>query len=177
VEKKVYYAPAQEKAFRQIASENRGAVLHKFWQKLASVKQFYFQAKIKGQEEKAYMGRGKGEVHIAEGDGLLIFTEKGVWDKKAGEEDGPMHFSNVFRWTIDRGRLLVSLEHLRHGSDRPVFLFHLAPSGSSSLTSVDSHLCGEDVYFGQIYFDRHTLRLTFRAIGPKKNQETTYYYH
>ncbi len=167
-EKKIYLAVQEEKSAKELVSANRGEVLHKFWQKLSLLKAFDFHAK--NSADPLSSGKGKGEVTLSkEGDLALVFTEKGVWEKG-------MHFSNVFRWTIDRRQQLVSLEHLRKGPDHPVFLFHLTPSGLHSLTSVDSHLCGEDAYFGQIYFDRHTFRLTFRAIGPKKNQETTYYY-
>ena len=56
------------------------------------------------------------------------------------------------------------------------FLFHLAPSGKHSLSSVDSHLCGGDVYFGQIQFDRYSLCSNWRVMGPKKNEEIAYYY-
>lgn len=94
--------------------------------------------------------------------------------KERGKES--TGFSNVFRWTLDRKAGVISLEHLRRGLDRPVFLFHLAPSGIQSLSSVDSHLCGDDTYFGQIHFDLYAFRLNWRVIGPKKNEEIDYFY-
>src|SRR4029077_659265 len=106
-------------------------------------------------------------------DHTLIFHEKGIWQDKEGTE---VNFSNVFRWTFDRHAKVIALEHLRRGPDHPVFLFYLAPSGNHSLSSVDSHLCGGDTYFGQIHFDRYSLRLNWRVIGPKKNEEIDYYY-
>ncbi len=118
--------------------------------------------------------QGEGEVFLTkETSDLLIFNEKGTWLTKAGEE---VHFSNVFRWTLDRFGGTVGLEHLRRGPEHPVFLFHLAPSGRRSLSSVDSHLCGGDVYFGRISFDRHQLHLNWRVIGPRKNEEIDYTY-
>ena len=91
-------------------------------------------------------------------------------------KDKKFEFSNVFRWTLDRSAGVISLEHLRRGADHPVFLFHLAPSSKHSLSSVDSHLCEGDAYFGQVHFDRYSLRLNWRVIGPKKNEEIDYYY-
>ncbi|HEX4840353.1 MAG TPA: DUF6314 family protein, partial [Rhabdochlamydiaceae bacterium] len=71
---------------------------------------------------------------------------------------------------------IISLEHLRQGIDNPVFLFHLQPSGLHSLSSKDSHLCAGDTYLGQILWAQNCLRLKWRVIGPKKNEELHYYY-
>ena len=149
-------------------------VLTILWDKLLSVKQLTFNAKTLSKEQIGWNGKGKGEVHVAKThENIMIFTEKGIWKGKDGNEVG---FSNVFRWTLDHDAGMISLEHLRRGLNHPVFLFHLAPLGTQSLSSVDSHLCEGDVYFGQIFFERHSLRLNWRVIGPKKNEEIDYYY-
>src|SRR4029077_16927964 len=57
--------------------------------------------------------------------------------------------------------------------DRPVFLIHLAPASSRSLSSVDSHLCVNDTYFGQITLHPTHLRFQWRVIGPKKTRSST----
>lgn len=149
--------------------ENKAKVLQAFWEKLMNVTQLTFHAKSKSKEEKGWNGKGEGEVVVTKEGNTLIFNEKGIWHEE-------MDFSNIFRWTLDRDAGVISLEHLRRGKDRPVFLFHLAPNGKQSLSSVDSHLCGGDAYFGQIRFDSHTMRLNWRVIGPKKNEEIDYYY-
>lgn len=149
-------------------------LLYAFWKRLASVKNLTFAALSKSKEESGWNGQGKGSVLITkDGDNVLIFHEKGSWKDRAGRE---IDFSNVFRWTLDSHAKVISLEHLRHGQDKPVFLFHLAPSGGQSLSSIDSHLCGEDTYFGQIVCDKHSLRLSWRVIGPRKNEEIQTYY-
>lgn len=173
-EKKDYYIVKEDLLKQARNQENNRQVLLAFWEKLRGVTQLTFHAKTKSKEERGWNGRGKGEVGISkEGGNLLIFNEKGTWQDKQGAE---MSFSNIFRWTLDRSAGVISLEHLRRGPDHPVFLFHLAPSGKYSLSSVDSHLCGGDTYFGQIHFDRYSLRLNWRVIGPKKNEEIDYYY-
>lgn len=173
-EKRDYYVVKEELANSAVDSENKTQVLLKFWHQLQGVKQLTFNAKTKSKEEQGWNGRGKGEViSEREGSNVLIFSEKGVWQNTHGAE---VSFSNVFRWTLDRHAGVISLEHLRRGPDQPVFLFHLAPTSKHSLSSVDSHLCEGDTYFGQIHFDRYSLRLNWRVIGPKKNEEINYYY-
>ncbi len=173
--KKDYYVPKEDFTLSSANQENKTPILHSFWEKLNTVKHLSFNAKTKSQEELGWEGRGKGEVIITkEGYNILIFNEKGTWKNKQGTE---VNFSNVFRWTLDRYAGVISLEHLRRGIDNPVFLFHLAPTSRHLLSSVDSHLCEGDTYFGQIHFDSNSLRLNWRVIGPKKNEEIDYYYY
>ncbi len=173
-EKKKYYVVKEETLKEYTHPENKTHVLLKFWEKLIKVEQLTFNAKSKAKEELGWNGKGKGEVGVTkEGSNILIFNERGSWQGKQGEE---VSFSNVFRWTLDRREGMISLEHLRRGPEHPVFLFHLVPTSKSSLSSVNSHLCEGDTYFGQIHFDRYSLRLNWRVIGPKKNEEIDYYY-
>lgn len=174
-EKKDYYVVNDSNRVDESDPMNNLQVLLAFWEKLAQVRQLSFSAKSLSQEEHGWNGQGKGEVQVtSEGSNVLIFSEKGSWK---GKQMNDVTFSNVFRWTLDKNTLMISLEHLRRGPDHPVFLFHLAPTGNYSLSSIDSHLCGGDIYFGKIHFDRHSLRLNWRVIGPKKNEEMDYYYY
>lgn len=172
--KKEYYVAKEDPKISPPYQGNKHQILLAFWEKLASVTQLTFHAKSKSKQENGWNGKGQGEVTpTKEEPNILIFHEKGTWQ---GDQATEVSFSNVFRWTLDRNAGVISLEHLRRGPERPVFLFHLAPNGKHTLASVDSHLCGGDTYFGQIRFDRHTLRLNWRVIGPKKNEEIDYYY-
>jgi hypothetical protein len=63
------------------------------------------------------------------------------------------------------------------GGDLAEGFFHLTPTGSNLLTSVESHLCEEDAYLAQALWDRHSIRLTWRVIGPQKNEEMEYHYY
>ncbi len=171
-DKKQYSLVAQEGRSSGLSQKEHLDVLHTFWEMLSNVNKLSFNAKSK--EESGWNGRGKGEVLVTkEGSNVLLFHEKGSWHNKSQQE---IDFSNTFRWTLDRQGGMISLEHLRMGASRPVFLFHLAPIGHSSLSSIDSHLCGGDVYFGQIFLDLRCLRLSWRVIGPKKNEEIDYFY-
>lgn len=172
--KKDYYVAKENAALSSIQQENKTHVLLAFWEKLMGITQLTFHAKTHAKEENGWNGKGQGEVIIKkESTHILIFNEKGTWQSKQGAE---VSFSNIFRWTLDRQAGVISLEHLRRGPDHPVFLFHLAPSGKHSLSPIDSHLCEGDTYLGQIHFNRHSLRLSWRVIGPQKNEEMDYYY-
>lgn len=172
-QKKDYYVRTEEVAASQNVANNM-QVLLAFWERLMGVTQVSFHAKTKSKDKKGWDGKGLGEVLLTkEGANRLVFHEKGSW---TGDQKQEVNFSNVFRWTLDRLAGVISLEHLRRGPDNPVFLFHMAPSGNHSLSSVDSHLCEGDTYFGQIHFDRYSLRLNWRVIGPKKNEELNCYY-
>lgn len=172
-EKKNYYV-AKVDPDVPVYHENKIPILLAFWERLHEIKRLCFKAKSQSSENQVWEGKGKGEVTIAkESCNVLIFNEKGFWQNMQGREVG---FSNVFRWTLDRYAGVISLEHLRRGADHPVFLFHLAPCGKHSLSSVDSHLCEGDTYFGQALFDLKGLKLQWRVIGSKKNEEIDYYY-
>lgn len=173
-EKKDYYVSKEDNMIKATNQDNKPKALFAFWKKLAEVRQLTFHAMSKSKEEHGWNGKGKGEVIVTkEGDNILIFSEKGSWQGEQGEE---ISFSNVFRWTFDSFAGMISLEHLRRGLSNPVFLLHLAPTSKHTLSSVDSHLCEGDTYFGQIHLDRYTIRLNWRVIGPKKNEEIDYYY-
>lgn len=172
--KKDYYVVKEGHKISSADHENKVQILLAFWDKLRKVTQLTFHAKTQSKDEKGWNGKGQGEVIITkEGSNTLIFNEKGTWQGKQG---GEVSFNNIFRWTLDRNTGVISLEHLRRGPDHPVFLFHLAPSGKYSLSSVDSHLCEGDTYFGQIHFNHQNLRLNWRVIGLKKNEEIDYFY-
>jgi hypothetical protein len=154
-------------------SENT-QVLVTFWNELSEVTQLTFVAKTQSDEEKGWNGKGDGPVTVIREDAnTLIFHEKGIWKGKLSTE---LNFTNIFRWTRNLDSNLISLEHLRRGPGHPVFLFHLAPTNKLTLSSVDAHLCGRDTYFGQMHINDHHLRLSWKIIGPKKNEEIDYYY-
>jgi len=166
-------SPEEKKKYSVFKRESGGQIITTVWERLKQIRHLTFHAQTRCKEG-GWNGKGKGEVIITpEGDKVLIFQEKGTWRGEQGQE---FDFSNVFRWTLDPKTKMIALEHLRHGWNRPIFLFHLVPSGNQSLESLDSHLCEGDTYFGRIYCDQHSLRLNWRVIGPKKNEEMDYYY-
>lgn len=172
-EKKNFYVAKEDRSIKKMSPKKNMEILISFWDKLTQVKQLNLSARSLSKDN-GWNCKGAGEVGVTkEGSQIILFQEKGIWKGKDQEETS---FSNIFRWTFDKNAGMISLERLRWGDENTAFLFHLAPSGNYSLSSVDSHLCGGDIYFGQIFFDRHCLRLTWRIIGPKKNEEINYLY-
>lgn len=131
-----------------------------FWQRLSKVKHVSIQTQSAGQ--------AFGEVHIhEENKNTLVFTEQGQWHEGSPQE---MVFHNTLRWSLDLSAGLISLEHLRYGPNKPVFLIALSPLGPNTLQSIDSHLCCSDCYFGRIEFTEKYIRFLWRILGPKKNE-------
>ncbi len=81
-----------------------------------------------------------------------MFYERGAWQ---GEQEENINFSHSFRWTIDRRAALIFLEHL-------------ATIGNDLLASIAPHVYAKDVYQVTVPWDRHSIRLNWRVIAPKK---------
>ena len=168
-EKKDYHAQEEGSPLQKRPGGVKKIILT-FWEKLTQVRKISFAARSKNKE--GWNGKGMGEVQVVKEENTLLFAEKGQWHGRQGQ----VNFSNTFRWTLDRDEALISLEHLRYGFDNPVLLCHLAAKTPHALSSIDSHLCEEDHYFGQLFIDRYGLRLNWRILGPRKDEEIDYYY-
>jgi len=162
---------AEEEGKRE---RNKKSDLLEFWDRLGKVERLSFSTKSR-QGEESTTKTGKAEVLVsAPSSSHLIFQEKGYWFLDQLPETA---FTNAFRWTLDLKTALITLEHLRYGPAHPVFLFHLAPTRPSLLESVDAHLCAEDTYLGSLTWSPQSIEFHWRIIGPRKNDELTYYYN
>lgn len=146
----------------------------RIWEKLSTIKNMSFTAISQSKANSGWNGIGKGTVETKkQNDHAVIFVENGSWISKEGKE---FTFTNTFRWTLDRFQNLITLEHLRFGEHNPVFLFHLAQSSQDVLESISSHICNDDTYLGQVRCHNQLIKLNWRIIGPKKNEEIDYVY-
>ena len=137
------------------------------WDRLGKVEQLTCNTRSKESIQK-----GKALVSvIKQGNNVLIFQEKGSW---SGIQE--MHFTNTLRWTLDRNVGVISLEHLRYGSNSPVFLVNLTPTTNYFLTSLHSHVCKKDTYTAKMYLHHHLIHLHWQILGPKKNTDMHSYY-
>ncbi len=171
--KKAYtkLAPADKKDYyyvRHTLKPNK-TLIEEMWKKLQQTAHVDFR--FRSRKSK---GEGAGKVETTyDGRSRCVFQERGCW---RGDDDQEFNFRNVFRWTLNRIDGMLTLEHLRFGERNPVFLFHLVPVNEKTLESLHAHLCGEDTYFGQLVLGPKTLELTWRILGPKKNDEVRYTY-
>jgi hypothetical protein len=164
-EKRKYYAV--ENPFLQIAPlsfKQSQETLLQCWNRLKAVKLLLINAKLDaGNSHK----KGNGDVKLIEkSSSVILFQESGLWQL---ENDQKIQFSNMLRWTLDLASGTIALERLRLGMDTPVFIVHLKPKSESLLASVDSHLNGANAYFGSVLLGTHFLQLSWKVIGPKKN--------
>ncbi|MCB1106585.1 MAG: hypothetical protein KDK76_00645 [Chlamydiia bacterium] len=153
--------------------KSRRKELSAFWERLLKVKTLSLTTTSR-IGEKRVTRTGKANVHLLmPSPNVITFQEKGSWHI---EHTPHTSFSNAFRWSLDLDATLITLEHLRHGSNRPVFLFHLTSIQCNKLESVDAHLCGQDTYLGNLIWSPETIIFHWRIIGPNKNDELVYHY-
>lgn len=173
-DKKIYYDSREGELKRTQTDESGSHLIQNVWNRLHAIKKLKFSAISLTQTATGWNGIGKGDVYVRKvSEKSLIFEEKGSWTTLNG---GDITFRNVFRWTLDPFLNVISLEHLRQGENHPVFLFDLIQTNKETLASVDSHICKEDIYVGQIRCYPHLIKLNWRVLGPKKNEEIDYLY-
>jgi hypothetical protein len=146
------------------------------WKRLRTVQRLSFVARSRAAPGCGWNGSGEGTVRVEEFDfRTTLFHESGSWTPKAGR---PILFSNVFRWTLDAGVRSVRLEHLRFGTEHPVYLFDMVSAGEGEgiLVSADPHVCREDYYAAWMEFDGQTIRLSWKITGPRKDETIEYLY-
>lgn len=171
-EKRVYYVPQAHFAKEPPLSFKQAQdSLLKCWSQLKAVQHLQTHAKLVSDPT---LKQGKADVKVSqESPSVICFQECGVWQMENGRE---ISFSNTWRWTLDLSSGTIALERLGQGK-KPVSLFHLKPKKENLLASIDSHLCGSDAYFGQVQLGPHFLQLSWKILGPKKNDriETSYF--
>lgn len=152
-------------------SLNRGMTpIEDIWSLLQSVRALRFEAL--SQANTGWNGRGGGSVDVSHPHpSVVIFNESGTWRSQTGVES---RFSNVFRWT--RTGDTLRLEHLRFGSENPVFLFDMAPNNEGHWREVNPHECRHDCYHATLRVEGSKLRIAWTIIGPRKNESIEYVY-
>jgi len=153
----------------QQSKKNTDLLLEKLYQQMKQVSLVSLIAKAKHRQESQDR-KGKGTVLVTAEENRLIFYEQGTWVESEGK------YNNHFRWTWDKARGMLKLEHLRYGNNFPVFLFDLIPQNAKTLRSQHPHLCGNDTYFGQLEFHQLFIHLRIRTIGPQKDENIEYIY-
>lgn len=149
-------------------------VVQQAWSQLRMVRELSFEARSHSIPNTGWNGRGEGAVEVEEPESLTtIFYENGTWTPDVGR---PIEFRNVFRWTLDPDVRFIRLEHLRFGTEHPVYLFDLIPANERRLVSSEPHVCREDLYAARMEFDQQAIRLSWTITGPRKNESIAYLY-
>ncbi|NGX60000.1 MAG: hypothetical protein KR126chlam3_01161 [Chlamydiae bacterium] len=140
-----------------------------FWKQLSAVNKLEFTSQCRKIPPSFESRKGIGEVKIQDkGEDEITFFEKGKWQGIHSKSE--VAFTNVFRWRLNPKTGLISLDHLRLGTNRPVFLFTLSLVDGNLFKTLQPHECKEDTYFGSVLFDKHYIQLNWRIVGPKKNE-------
>ena len=114
-----------------------------------------------------WSGTGDGTVVVElAGPENTLFLESGHWKTGTAE----MAFTNHYRWTRAGNSRTIELEHLRYGSDNPVYLVELFPNSDNSWICRKPHLCGKDRYSVEIHCQGPTISMRWIVRGPDKDQ-------
>lgn len=149
-------------------------ILESFWKRLKGIKHLSFAAQSKQANLSGWNGTGKANVQSESPSPYsLIFYEQGIWTAENGKT---FDFKNCYRWTLDPAKALISLEHLRRGPDKPVFLFELTPVTATEFQTVHPYLCRDDTYFATLTLKPKAIAFHWRILGPRKNEEIDYLY-
>jgi hypothetical protein len=149
-------------------------ILGVLWERLRCVTHLSFSARSHQSNPLGWNGKGQASVKVdAPTPRSFIFQEQGVWTSEDGK---PFDFKNCYRWTWNSAKLLISLEHLRHGADNPVFLFELTPFSDAQFKTVHPFLCRHDTYLATLTCRSDAIAFDWRILGPRKNEEIHYIY-
>ena len=144
-------------------------LLEKIWSQLKTISQVTLIINSLSRNVKQWTQKGKGIVITSRHENSITFQEEGQWQNR-------INYRNSFRWTWNRDKMMISLEHLRFGEKNPILLFHLIPFEKNLLKSINPHLCGNDTYHGSLHYNELFLKMHIRTIGPSKNEKADYIY-
>lgn len=168
-EKRLQKPPHKQKSAAQLQDP-----LTLLWERLKQVTSLSFSAQSKQTHPSGWNGTGKASVTIETPTShCLIFHEKGVWTSADGTQ---CDFKNSYRWTWVPKKTLISLEHLRHGPENPVFLFELTPISTHQFETLHPFLCRDDTYLATLTRQTDAIAFRWRILGPRKNEEILYIY-
>ncbi len=143
--------------------------IQQLWQSLKTVDSYHFDSFPGPDSKTAWQGSGSGTVSIHSDDQTIRFIESGLFHTADGAE---LNSANVFVWE----RLAESISLSHHRREQPVFLFELVPTAEHRWSSARDHVCGDDVYSGELNEMPTGFELTWRIKGPKKDECLFYRY-
>lgn len=140
--------------------------------KLSKVSSMEFTAQ--SSRATGWNGAGIGQVSVSQqSDESLEFDESGTWTNR---DDQRFQFRNTYRWSLLMNHQAIRLEHLRLGHDHPVHLFDLGRQTRTVLTTLQPHVCGDDLYSAKLQILDSEILLNWTVVGPEKDETIHYVY-
>jgi Family of unknown function (DUF6314) len=143
------------------------------WKKLATINTLHFSVR---SHKSAGPGNYQGAGHVRivwVGDSAIEFEESGVWHLPRGK---PVHFSNIYRWLKSEDSHSLNLYHRRTDVLDPVFLCTFSPVQHGIRLRATPHVCGQDLYLGDLLVKNNTIELRWKIAGPNKDDTLTVSY-
>jgi len=105
------------------------------WARLGSIRNLTFKAS--SPTSTGWNGAGFGNVDVSHAaTDVIVYSETGKWTPTGGKQ---LSFTNSYRWTINIDASTIRLDHLRFGSDKPVYLFDLGILDDNCMASIDPY--------------------------------------
>lgn len=143
------------------------------WSRLSTIDTLGFTVRsVKGNGPGNYQGSGHVRI-VWVGDSAVEFEEAGRWQYLAGK---PIHFRNVYRWVKSEDSHSLNLYHRRNGALDPEFLCTFSPLQHGVHLRATPHICGQDLYHGDLLVRSNLIELRWKITGPKKNDILTISY-
>lgn len=142
------------------------------WQRLSRISALSFTTAPGARSRTGWSGAGHADVVCEAGEGCLRFFEHGLFTPAGNAR--ALTFRNIYRW--QPGDNALSLSHERFGRDRPVWLFDLVAAGPDRLASAKPHVCGRDLYHGELLLNDSGFTLAWTISGPAKDEHLVYQY-
>lgn len=131
--------------------------LRTLWNRFQCVSKFTFSSKSPYWDRK-----GQGFVKVKSSYNSLVFEERGEWSDTVHT----ISFTNHIRWGLEEK--FLTLEHMRQ--NEPVFLLDFVYQRGRILSHND-HLCGDDLYQGEIKMSGDKIHFNWHVKGPKKTEK------
>ena len=120
-----------------------------------------------------WSGTGEGNVSVEDRGNTILLHENGKW---TNDKSKTFTFKNTYRWEF-KSENVVSLEHLRFGSENPVYLFDLKQISENYWKSACDHVCQMDLYGAELKLEENRMLLNWTVKGPEKDESINYVYN
>ncbi|MED7820251.1 MULTISPECIES: DUF6314 family protein [unclassified Francisella] len=141
--------------------------------KLAKINYFEFESSSGEKSQTGWNGYAKGSVITKVEQDSIYFKEQGYF--KLDKASREAKIENEYIWQkIDSNR--IRLFHARFGYNNLVNLFDLVPKDKDSWHSENQHVCVDDLYSAELSILDKSIELSWKIVGPKKNELIKYMY-
>jgi hypothetical protein len=142
--------------------------------KIAKIKSFEFVSNSGKDSLTGWSGCGNGKITVKQLNNKIFFKEHGLF--KLTNSTKALEISNEYIWEMISNNK-ISLSHARFGYNHLVKLFDLIMVEENLWQSEQEHVCVDDKYSAKLEVSIAYIKLTWKILGPKKDERISYKYY